>query len=106
MENKKKRVKKKRVSIGQLIVMGGLFSLVTFGVVQIVSLTMTYNDLKAEHAEIQELLEAERLKEQELQDTISKLNDPDYLKSYAKQQLLYSENGSIVIRIPDEEEDE
>ena len=36
-------------------------------------------------------------------DDIKKLNDPDYVARYAREKYLYSKNGELIIRIPDDE---
>lgn len=45
------------------------------------------------------------LKEEEevLNSDIKKLNDPDYVARYAREKYLYSKDGELIIRIPDDE---
>ena len=40
-------------------------------------------------------------KENELNDEIKKLQDPDYLARYAREKFFYSKEGELIIRIPD-----
>ena len=40
-------------------------------------------------------------KEDELNATVSKLQDPDYVARYAREKYLYSKDGEIIIRIPE-----
>ena len=40
-------------------------------------------------------------KEDELNNTVTKLQDPDYVARYAREKYLYSKDGEIIIRIPD-----
>ena len=40
-------------------------------------------------------------KEEELNKTVTKLQNPDYVARYAREKYLYSKNGEIIIRIPD-----
>ena len=50
------------------------------------------------NSEYKELLE----KETALKSEVTKLQDPDYVARYAREKYLYSKNGEIIIRIPDE----
>ena len=40
-------------------------------------------------------------KEEELNNTVTKLSNPDYVARYAREKYLYSKNGEIIIRIPE-----
>lgn len=46
----------------------------------------------------------ESLKEEEkvLESDIQKLEDPTYVARYAREKYLYSKDGELIIRIPDE----
>ena len=41
--------------------------------------------------------------EEALNSDIKKLNDPDYVARYAREKYLYSKNGELIIRMPDDE---
>ena len=45
------------------------------------------------------------LKDEEdvLNSDIKKLNDPEYVARYAREKYLYSKDGELIIRIPDDE---
>jgi cell division protein DivIC len=45
------------------------------------------------------------LKEEEnnLNSDIKKLKDPDYVARYAREKYMYSKDGELIIRIPDDE---
>ena len=47
---------------------------------------------------INELYEEEEI----LNSDIKKLEDPDYVARYAREKYLYSKDGELIIRIPDE----
>ena len=47
------------------------------------------------------MLEKLKEKEEELNNTVTKLSDPDYIARYAREKYLYSKDGEIIIRIPD-----
>lgn len=40
--------------------------------------------------------------EEELNSDIKKLRDPEYVARYAREKYLYSKDGELIIRIPDE----
>ena len=46
-------------------------------------------------------LEKLKDKEDELNNTVTKLQDPDYVARYAREKYLYSKDGEIIIRIPE-----
>lgn len=52
--------------------------------------------------EYNELLE----KETALKSEVTKLQDPNYVARYAREKYLYSKNGEIIIRIPNENNEE
>ncbi len=79
---------------------------VTFLVVQLLNLTVEYSKIKNENATIKARVKEEEAIATELESVIDKLNDPDYLKTYAKENYLYSEDGTIIIRIPKEDEED
>lgn len=41
--------------------------------------------------------------EESLNDDIKKLKDPEYVARYAREKYMYSKNGELIIRLPDEE---
>jgi len=47
------------------------------------------------------MLEKLKDKEEELNKTVTKLQNPDYVARYAREKYLYSKDGEIIIRIPD-----
>mgnify|MGYP002993620916 CR=1 FL=1 len=56
---------------------------------------------KKEKKEYTTKLEKLKDKEDELNNTVTKLQDPDYVARYAREKYLYSKDGEIIIRIPD-----
>lgn len=42
-------------------------------------------------------------KEEELKVDVSRLEDPDYVARYAREKYMYSKEGEIILRLPDEE---
>lgn len=80
---------------------------VTLLVIELLELSFEYTEMKRENEKVKLEIKAAEAVGTELESIIGKLNDPDYLKSYAKENYLYSEDGTIIIRVPeDEEEDE
>ena len=54
------------------------------------------NELKEKLASLEE-------EEKVLNSDIKKLEDPDYVARYAREKYLYSKEGELIIRIPDDE---
>jgi len=65
--------------------------------VQIANKYQEQNNLK------QQML-ALREKEAELKVDVEKLEDPDYVARYAREKYMYSKDGEIIIRLPEEDE--
>lgn len=61
----------------------------------------------AEKYREKELLEEKMLslreKEEELKVDVEKLKDPDYIARYAREKYMYSKDGEIILRIPEED---
>lgn len=54
-----------------------------------------------EKKEFNNMLTELKDKEEELNNTVTKLQNPDYVARYAREKYLYSKDGEIIIRIPD-----
>ena len=59
-------------------------------------------DKYKEKRELEEKLAELQKKEKELKLDADKLQDPDYIARYAREKYLYSKDGEIIIRIPDQ----
>lgn len=53
---------------------------------------------------LQEKMLSLREKEEELKVDVEKLEDPDYIARYAREKYMYSKDGEIILRIPEEDE--
>ena len=83
--------------------------LLIFGILSIVSIVYffvtlfgyTYNfiSLKSEEANLKNQLVSLQDKKADLKVEIQKLNDPEYVARYAKENYLYSEDGEYVLKI-------
>lgn len=98
------RTKKKRINRNiKRIFLFGTVSIICIVVITI-SLSKIVVDIldKYKEADIlaDELKDLEE-KEEELNDEIKKLQDPEYLARYAREKFFYSKEGEIIIRIPD-----
>jgi len=62
-------------------------------------ITEKYQEKKQLEAEIIALKE----KEEELRVSVNRLEDPDYVARYAREKYMYSKEGEIILRLPDEE---
>lgn len=79
----------------------GVFSFFMIGYFIYIALTGTYNfvGLKKETNYLEDELNKLRLEEKKLKNEIIKLNDPEYIASYARQHYQYSKEGELIIRI-------
>lgn len=98
---KKKRVKKKAKRIA------------TFGMISILSITLititfisvfveVINKYQEKNSLENKLTSLEE-KKIELENMVSKLEDPEYLARYAREKYFYSKDGELIIRIPEDE---
>ncbi len=76
--------------ISSVLFVSSIFSYVT----QIIQTKEEINQMK--NAYIEKLEE-----EDELNDEINRLQDPEYLAKYAREKYLYSKNDEIIIKIED-----
>lgn len=98
---KKKRVKKKAKRIA------------TFGMISILSITLititfisVFVELINKYQEknsLENKLASLEEKKIELENMVSKLEDPEYLARYAREKYFYSKDGELIIRIPEDE---
>lgn len=51
---------------------------------------------------LQEELIALKEKEEELKVDVDKLQDPDYVARYAREKYMYSKDGEIILRLPED----
>lgn len=100
MTKKKRKNTKSKVRI--------LLFFVVFGSI---TLYLSYNffsnvskilEIKEEKKLLQYKLVDLQDKESELNSDIKKLEDPEYVARYAREKYLYSKDGELIIRIPEE----
>lgn len=60
-------------------------------------------DINRQKQELKEKLATLEEEEEVLNSDIKKLEDPDYVARYAREKYLYSKEGELIIRIPDDE---
>ena len=79
----------------------GMLSIVSIGYFFVTLFGYTYNfiSLKNEEAKLQNQLVSLQDKKANLKVEIQKLNDPEYVARYAKENYLYSEDGEYVLKI-------
>ena len=58
-------------------------------------------DKEKEKEVFSNMLKELKEKEEELNETVTKLQNPDYVARYAREKYLYSKDGEIIIRIPE-----
>ena len=76
--------------ISSVLFVSSIFSYVT----QIIQTKEEINQMKNAYIEMLE-------EEDELNDEINRLQDPEYLAKYAREKYLYSKNDEIIIKIED-----
>ena len=96
----KKKVSKK--SKRRLMIFG-ILSIIAIGYffVTLIGYTYNYISLKNEEINLKNQLVSLQDKKANLKIEIQKLNDPEYVARYAKENYLYSEDGEIVLKIDD-----
>ena len=60
-------------------------------------------EINKQKKELKEKLASLEEEENVLNSDIKKLEDPDYVARYAREKYLYSKEGELIIRIPDDE---
>lgn len=93
---KQKHIKKKLVLVTLVFLIIGVILLKS-----IIQTSIQIYDKRKEKKEFTLMLEELKEKEEELNSTVTKLQDPDYVARYAREKYLYSKDGEIIIRIPD-----
>lgn len=94
---KRKQIKRKLVLVTLVfLLIGGVL------IKSIVTTSMQIYEKEKEKKEFTAKLEELKEKEDELNNTVTKLQDPDYVARYAREKYLYSKDGEIIIRIPDD----
>lgn len=99
MKNRVSKKSKRRLMIfGILSVIAIFYSFVT-----LIGHTYSYISLKQEESKLKAELVALQDEKANLKIEIEKLNDPEYVARYAKENYLYSSNGEYVIKIDSKE---
>jgi len=60
-------------------------------------------DKYQERTVLREKMLSLREKEAELKSDVEKLKDPDYIARYAREKYMYSKEGEIILRLPEED---
>ena len=101
----KKVVKKKKLrKCTKRIMLFGLIScsLSVFMLISILSVVVDIMHKYQEAGELQNKLVSLEKEEEELEEEIIKLQDPEYLARYAREKYFYSKDNELIIRIPTE----
>ena len=96
----KRKVKKAKVRIFVflpicLVVLGAIFVMVGNYWVEILA---KYQEKSVLEQEIVALIE----KEEQLKVEVDRLEDPDYVARFAREKYMYSKDGEIILRLPEE----
>jgi len=79
-----------------LVILGAIF-------VSIGSYWVKIYDKYQEKQELESEIVALKEKEEELKVEVERLEDPDYVARYAREKYMYSKDGEIILRLPEEE---
>ncbi len=60
-------------------------------------------EIRKEKSELNDKLANLKEEEDTLNSNIRKLKDPDYVARYAREKYMYSKDGELIIRIPDDD---
>ncbi len=60
--------------------------------------------MKAQKKQLENKIALLKEEEKILESDIQKLEDPSYVARYAREKYLYSKDGEIIIRMPDDDE--
>ena len=96
--------KKKYYSSGKFLLIMLFFVLLSIylGYSLIASLEKI-NSINNEKKELEEKIVNLQEEEKKLESDIQKLEDPTYIARYAREKYLYSKDGELIIRLPDED---
>lgn len=104
MSRKKRKVKKKArriATFGFLSIVAIVIVIITVGSV-FKELVSKYQEKKNLENKLISLVEKEKV----LKNDVKKLEDPEYLARYAREKYFYSKDGELILRIPDNKENE
>lgn len=97
--------KKKKVSKSakkRLLLFGTLsFSVIIYFFITLTTYTLNIIDLNHEKKELKKQLLVLKEDEENLNIELKKLQDPDYIARFARENYLYSKNGEYIIKIQD-----
>ncbi len=101
---KKKKVKKK----AKRLVTFGLASFLLIVIISFTVLKVVIEivDKYQEKTNLENKLVSLQEKEKELENNVNKLKDPEYLARYAREKYFYSKDGELILRIPEDEEED
>lgn len=75
----------------------------TLGYNLILNINSIYK-MKAQKKQLEKKIALLKEEEKILESDIQKLEDPSYVARYAREKYLYSKDGEIIIRMPDDDE--
>lgn len=100
MAKKKRSNKKAKVRIFLFfVIFGSVIGYLSYNFFSNVSKIM---EIKTEKQSLEDKLVILQDEESELNSDIKKLEDPEYVARYAREKYMYSKDGELIIRIPDE----
>ena len=95
----RKRSKAKRRLFIAFIIFGLVLSTLGYNLIINISNILS---MKQQKKDLESKIESLKEEEKVLESDIQKLEDPTYVARYAREKYLYSKDGELIIRIPDE----
>ncbi len=96
-----------RASKRRLLIFGTISCLLMgYFFVSLTTYAFSIARLQKEQSELEEKLLSLKEEEQNLKTEIQKLQDPEYIARYARENYLYSKDGEYIIKIEKDEEEE
>lgn len=88
-------------AVGRRLFILGIPALLVVGYFIMTAFTYTYNiiDLDHQKKELEKQLNLLKAGEQDLKIELQKLNNPEYIARYARENYLYSKDGEYIIKI-------
>ena len=96
-------VKRKSESTGKFILICLIFiGIISYLCFNLFSSLNKINDINHEKKELESRIVSLQEEEKKLEADIQKLQDPTYIARYAREKYLYSKDGELIIRLPDD----
>lgn len=97
---------KKKKKMGPIILLCLSFVVIIFTTFTIFRYWTEIYSKYQEKGELEKELASLKDKEEELESDVNKLQDSDYVARYAREKYYYSKDGELILKIPEDDEEE